>query len=253
MGTLRINIDRQEFTRLYLTTDISIKELCKFYKVDPSTIHTRIKVWNLHRTTEHDNKCKLAGRKRTNIQNHNQPVWNNRQKAKQTCIERYGVSNPHQLDTTIQKTRQTKLSRYDNENYNNMAKNRQTCIERYGVDSVFKLPDVKYKIKCTMLKRYGVDNGFKITQLKPYFKIKEYETRKKNGTLNTSKLETNLYNILLNHFVFVSRQYKIGNMWFDIKINNTLIELNGLYYHNYRPFNNTKQDLLEYESLVNKR
>ena len=102
--------------------------------------------------------------------------YNNPEKSKQTCMERYGVERAQSslivrekikqtwMDKTpdekeqyskskinmwaqkssddkqrmVQRVKETKKSRYGDANYNNPEKIRQTCVERYGVDNVFK-------------------------------------------------------------------------------------------------------------------
>ena len=86
-------------------------------------------------------------------------------KAKQTCIERYGVENPSQSDTIKRKKEETclqnygvtnpnksksvhtktcatKHQRYGDPNYNNRSKATQTMMDRYGVRNAFNMPGI---------------------------------------------------------------------------------------------------------------
>lgn len=60
------------------------------------------------------------------------------EKIKQTCLDRYGVENPFQVNEFKQKTKQTNLDRYGVENPSFSKEIRQkrvfSCIERYGVE-----------------------------------------------------------------------------------------------------------------------
>ena len=68
--------------------------------------------------------------------------YNNRDSAKLTCLEKYGVENQQQFKEVKEKTK-------------------KTCIERYGVDNPSKSKDIIDKIKNVMTEKYGVDNVFK--------------------------------------------------------------------------------------------
>jgi len=67
--------------------------------------------------------------------------FNNREKAKETCIEKYGVDNPMQ-DSSIKE------------------KAKETCIEKYGVDNASKDPKIIEKIAESHFRKYGVRNVF---------------------------------------------------------------------------------------------
>lgn len=100
---------------------------------------------------------------------------NNRRK--QTCLEKYGASTPL-------KNKEVK------------EKIKRTCLEKYGVPNAGGSKQSLEKIKQTCLEKYGVKTFCKSEEyLKQKDKIinKIYYSRKKNGTLNTSKLEEELY------------------------------------------------------------
>ena len=111
-------------------------------------------------------------------------VNNNREKAKQTCLERYGVENPQQLKSVrekslktkhekygkncekiIEKTRQTKKEKYGDENYNNQKSMKKTNLEKYGAENVFASDYGKTKIKETCNERYGVDHPMQCKEI----------------------------------------------------------------------------------------
>ena len=104
-------------------------------------------------------------------------INNNREKAKQTCLEKYGVENPQQLKSVrekslktkherygetcekiVEKTKQTKRERYGNENYNNLELAKKTNLEKYGAENMFASDFGKTKIKETCNERYGVNH-----------------------------------------------------------------------------------------------
>ena len=82
---------------------------------------------------------------------------NKKDKIKQTCLERYGVSNPSQSKKIQKKKEETCLNKYGVSNPSQskkiQKKKEETCLERYGVEHPMKLDEVKQKIKQTCLDR----------------------------------------------------------------------------------------------------
>jgi hypothetical protein len=100
-------------------------------------------------------------KKKTSLKKYGDKNYNNREKAKettilkygvlnasqilsvkekkqQTCLENHGVTNPQKCSKIVSKCHQTKLKKYGNKNYNNRAKAKATTILKYGVDSYSK-------------------------------------------------------------------------------------------------------------------
>lgn len=80
--------------------------------------------------------CQPCYSKMLKLERYGDPNYNNRDKSKSTCIEKYGVENPHQNKDII-------------------AKCENTCLEKYGVTNPNKTKEVRYKINKTNLERYG--------------------------------------------------------------------------------------------------
>lgn len=166
---------------------------------------------------------------------------NNRRK--QTCLEKYGAS-------TLLKNKEVK------------EKIKQTCLEKYGVPNAGGSKQSLEKIKQTCLEKYGVKTFCKSEEyLKQKDKIinKIYYSRKKNGTLNTSKLEEELYLYIKDRFPSVKRQYKDEKRYpfycdFYIPELDYFIELNGIWTHGKHPydFNSVEDQLIlkEWKSKV---
>ena len=78
--------------------------------------------------------------KNTKLENHGDEKYNNRDKAKSTCLERYGVEYYTQLtDEYNKKSRGTHLKKYGKPFFNNRDKAKSTCLERYGVEEVAQI------------------------------------------------------------------------------------------------------------------
>lgn len=77
-----------------------------------------------------------------------------------TCIDRYGVRNPSELDAVKEKKKETCLKNYgvDNPAKSGAVAGRisRTNIERYGVGCAVHSPGIAAKTEATNLERYGV-------------------------------------------------------------------------------------------------
>ncbi|MBO5003825.1 MAG: hypothetical protein J6D03_00860 [Clostridia bacterium] len=186
-----------------------------------------------------------------------------------TSMKRYGVKNGGGSKEAIAKIKKTKLERYGNENYANGDKIREsfknmseenrkrridkiqkTTFERYGKHrkKIFE------KIKKTNLQRYGKEFYTQTEEYKKsaYSKIektveKRNETKRKNGTFNTSSWEDKSYDILKEKYPDIVRQYRdnIRYPWccdFYIPSKDLFIECNYGWTHGGHPYdeNNPK-------------
>ena len=68
--------------------------------------------------------------KDTKLYRHGDINYNNYEKARQTCLKRYGTTSSF----NIKKSKYTKIARYNDPNYNNREQAMKTIFERYGKD-----------------------------------------------------------------------------------------------------------------------
>lgn len=160
-------------------------------------------------------------------------------KIKQTNLERYNSEYSFQSKEIKDKIKNTKEERYGNSNYNNIKKARKTNLEKYGVDCILKREDV-VKLK------NSEEN-----------KKKQYNTKKKNNTFNTSKIEQELEIELRKIFPKLKTQYKSKNYPFHcdyyIPELDLYIEYNGTWTHGFHFFDKDNQeDLDKLEKWKNK-
>ena len=160
-------------------------------------------------------------------------------KIKQTNLERYNSEYSFQSKEIKDKIKNTKEERYWNSNYNNIKKARKTNLEKYGVDCILKREDV-VKLK------NSEEN-----------KRKQYNTKKKNNTFNTSKIEQELEIELRKIFPKLKTQYKSKNYPFHcdyyIPELDLYIEYNGTWTHGFHFFDKDNQeDLDKLEKWKNK-
>ena len=196
-----------------------------------------------------DNAFKLREKqKQTKKLKYNDENYNNRNKAKQTWLNKYGVDNPC-------KNKEIKNKR------------KLTCLQKYGKEYVLSTKQCQEKAVQTCYKKYGVSRYSQTQQYKNLFKnynfvedIKRrvYNTKKKNNSFKKSKQEDQVYNYLLQKFNKddIERQYKSKlypfNCDFYIKSLNLYIECNFTWTHYKKPFKNSVEDLIELEKLKNK-
>jgi hypothetical protein len=199
----------------------------------------------------------------------------NRDKVKQTMIEKYGVDNYAKTKEFVGKMKETCQERYGVESFTQTAsyreKTKQTCIEKYGVEHHLKSQDTREKIKSTINEKFGCDNAFqnkdiiedikqkrKQTCIERYgtetwqqseehkqrvhqIKQKEYDTRKANNTWTTSSIEERIADWLESEHVDFERQYRSDaypfacDFW--LKDYDLYIEIQGTWTHGGRPYN----------------
>ena len=236
-------------------------------------------------------------RKKTMEERYGSSKYNNTKKREQTCIEKYGVDNVSKVKEFSRKARETQketnLLKYGVESTTQLDETKdkmlQTFISRYGVRSCSQLPgvsnkiseklsskEVQEKMKNTCLDKYGVESAAQLQSTKDKIKTtkllnhgnenynnkeKEYETRRKNGTLsnfessNEKQLKEKLISIYGKDNVecqYFSEEYPF-KCDFYIKSEDLYIELNAFWTHGPHPFDeNNTDDLKLLESLKQK-
>jgi hypothetical protein len=154
------------------------------------------------------------------------------ERTKEVCLERYGVTNPFAAEEVKEKIK-------------------QSMLEHHGVEYVGQADVSKQKTKEVLLNKYGVDHYSKTEEFKKSYsanvteyKIKEFKTKKLNGTCRTSKPEEAYYNILVERYgkSNVLRQYREKrypyHCDFYIVSKDLFIELNLSWTHGDHPFDN---------------
>lgn len=137
--------------------------------------------------------------------------FNNREKAKITNIEKFGVNTPLRNRKCIEL-------------------GRQTCMKKYGVVN------------------YAQTKEHILATHTPEVNKRRNETRRKNHTFNTSKSEDNSYVLLQSYFFDIKRNYS-SNVYpfqcdFYIPCLNLYIECNYHWTHGFHPFDeNSKEDI----------
>lgn len=170
--------------------------------------------------------CKI---KLTKKARYGSPSYNNRQKAKQTCKDKFGVEyysqtkegrekisnffqNKDLVERRTQKRFQTIEAKYGNlENYKIqlIQSYKKTCKQKYGVENISQLQDIKLQKKKTLKARFGEDVSYrdllqkgleKKYGVKNIFSLSNYKTGRKRtvyaGYQFDSSLEVQLFKFL---------------------------------------------------------
>jgi len=113
-----------------------------------------------------------------------------KEKRLQTFVDNFGVDNPMKNTQIQNKTKQTNFTKYGFENaFQNKEiqnKSKQTCLSMYGVEYSLSSDIVRDKIKNTILEKYGVNNISQNEEIQE--KIKQTNL-KKYGYITPSKNE----------------------------------------------------------------
>lgn len=152
-------------------------------------------------------------------------------KIKETCLKKYGVDHPWKSDKVKQEIKETIENRYGDNKNQIIEKIKETCLKRYGVSSWSKTNDFKQMLK---------ENREKIEN-------KKNDTKRKNHTFNSSKIEEELYLYIKEKFPSVKRQYKDNERYpwccdFYIQELDYFIELNGSWTHGNHPFDSLSKE-----------
>lgn len=126
--------------------------------------------------------------RQTNINRYGYAAFNH-SKSEQTCIEKYGVTNVSQLESTKAKVRKSLSKRYSADITSPMQaesvkqKAKQTVIEKYGVDNVSKRPEAKAYLGMGLKRKSYEEVICKNEFDEPMFSLDDYMNRKSDSEM----------------------------------------------------------------------
>ena len=171
----------------------------------------------------------------------------NYEKMKQTNLRKYGVEYPAQSKEIREHMKKTNLEKYGQEYTVRVPefieKSKQTNIDRYGVDNAFKNEQLRKKAQETNMKKYGVKHASQSPEIQE--RIRESNLEKygveyfcqhedcisANGH-RISKLNKNFHEFLLKSGIENELEFIVENLGYDLKVGNTLIEIDPYFTHN---------------------
>lgn len=189
-------------------------------------------------------------------------------KREEVSLLRDGIKNSAQRQDVKNKISNSNSDRLKSDEYKNSIK--KINMQKYGVEHPMQCDDIKDKHRKTLIKKYGVYNAMQIDGVaknaakkmlstkieKGLIKVYNYKTMpelaedkgfsrshftklvKKYGleyALNATPLQSNLEKLFEDWLqeigINYKKQYRVANYIADFKIDNLLIELDGLYWH----------------------
>ena len=169
------------------------------------------------------------------------------EKMKQTNLRKYGVEYPAQSKEIREHTKKTNLEKYGQEYTVRVPefieKSKQTNIDRYGVDNVFKSEEFREKAQETNMKKYGVKHASQSSEIQERIRESNLEKygveyfcqhercNEANG-FRISKVNKEFQEFLNESSIESELEFIQDNFGYDLKIGDTLIEINPWYTHN---------------------
>ena len=165
-------------------------------------------------------------------------------KAKATNLERYGTENPMQNVEIAQRSVDRRVEKYGSYMSEEiLAKCRDRWRASLGVDNPSKSPQVIDKITATFLERYGVKRAIHVPEFRqkmidtmisrygqPYYYMTEQF--KSSDHYRISIVNKNFANKLEANNIECELEFPIDRKSYDLRVGNTLIEINPTYTHN---------------------
>jgi hypothetical protein len=187
------------------------------------------------------------------------------EKQRKTTYEKYGVICNLLSESAKEKSKETNLNKYNSEYYQSTDKFKKIVSDKLKNKTEEERNEITRKYKETCLKLYGAESPASLK----YFhdKIdwnklikKQYETKKKNGTLGGphSKMEEHSYDLIKEKYSDVIRQYISDEYPFpcDFYIPSLNIYIECQYYpaHGKHPYDSNNINDVKYaEYLKNTR
>lgn len=240
-------ISKNEINTYYNIENHSWKECMEHWQLSSSSFARLLKYYEIKKDIPSHNKLIAE----TKLKRYGTEKYNNRNKAKQTCLEKYGVENPFQDTENIKQAYLEKLG-VDHPMHDEIIK--QKVISKLNYEQLHQ------KAQQTYLARTGYLNPAN----NPECIKKGLTTKTKNGCFtsdHSSNLERRLEKILIRKFEehnvvhhYRDPRYARNSGYqfecdFYIKSLDLFIELNAAYYHHLCPFN---EKLKEHIELSNK-
>lgn len=232
----------------YTAQNHTTEECTKHFNISNNQFFTLLKFYNYHKPKE--SLTNLI--QKTKLERYGDVGYNNRDKAKETCLEKYGVDNCSKIKGAMEKAKNTKKSIYGN--CNNFLKIKETRIKNFGSFENSYRQGVETSVK-TCLAKYGVTSPMKLNCIKEKaqenfhksFKNKygvsnywELEDAKRSNGSKNSSFNIKFAMLLKENSLEYTQEFNLKGKWFDFKLDNILIEINPSPTHNisWSPYKN---------------
>ncbi len=233
-------ISKENLEDYYITKNNTFEDTIRHFNIVSSDLLFLLNYYDLKK----DKKLSKEHADKTRQIRYGDKNYNNREKSKQTCLEKYGVDNPFKDKEKIHNSYVSKLGVdhpmhddeivkkcVDSHNYeSSISKGHQTNLLRYGVENVTKLDFVKDKIRNslteTFKEKYGCTSYFTM----PGAKLS-------NGGKDSS-YNIKFKELLESNQIQFERELPLDRYRYDFAVGNNLIEINPSATHNstWSPF-----------------
>ena len=144
-------------------------------------VSNKEKIKNTYKNKTSEEKAQInVKRKATKLDKYNDENYNNRNKAKETCLNRYGIDNP----------------------FKDINKIKNSYIDKYNVSHPMKTDSVKEKVDKTMFEKYGCKRYSQTAEFKKYIHENKDVIKEKSITTYIQKYGSleKYNNIKLEHY-----------------------------------------------------
>lgn len=234
LEALKLQVPHTDLLQYYVTENHSCVETLSHFNINYSQLNKLLHEYGIVK----DRKLIVQTSAKTKEQVYGSANYNNRDKAKETCLEKYGVDNPFKDTDRMKKAYQEKLGvdhpmhlkrvkdkMVSNTDYDALiSKTHATNLLRYGVENAATLPEVRARIKesvkATFMAKYGATCYWTTSNCKSAY----------NAVHSAPNEE--FADLLSSNNVIYNREYKLFNRSYDFKVGNNLIEINPSATHN---------------------
>ena len=192
---------------------------------------TNLKLYGVENTLRTDKAIKRA--KEVNQEKYGVDYFfSNREEFTKRSMDKYGTKHPMQNKEVKEKLSNTKFLNWGDVNFNNQTKFEETFLKRYGVRRPFHIQKFKDKSNATKLKKYGNSNyNNREKALKTLYERygKDYYEKQLSSIGNRISNINKKFAEYINTNQF---EFPLGKYSYDLKFNDTLIEINPTFTHN---------------------
>lgn len=240
---------KEDIEDYYIKQNNSFEDSIKHFNLIPDDFLFLLQHYDLKK----DKKLSKVLADNTKEHKYGDKNYNNREKSKQTCLEKYGVDNPFKDVEKIQNSIENKYGvKHPCQNKDIMDKFKNTMQEKYGGIG-YGSDVIMNKIQKTTIEKYGYDNAAKSPVIKEKIKKSLENTfmnmcgsncyftspnRKFSYHTVNSSYNLKFIDVLNDNDLTFEQEFTLSRYSYDFKVGDNLIEINPSATHNstWSPF-----------------
>ena len=235
----KFEVSKETLQDLFINKKMSQQQIANILGTSKNTIIRRLKEYGIEQSEELKNEKKsLFQKKDLGITKEElEDLYINQNKSIKDLCAKFDISKSYLMrllkEYNIRKPKSLEIE--------NRSK---TMIERYGAPTAFQSKELRTKIENTNLERYGAKNPYaskkvrekiKKTNLERYgveYYCETEHARENNKPYKISKINKEFSDILTSLNINNDLEFSIEHKSYDIKVDNTLIEIDPTFTHN---------------------